>query len=510
MQEDFYFIKGETTWRDVARRVAHLVPLEYQEETARVIEKKLFVPSSPILRNTGSRLNRASCHDIGMDDNVRGIWQSAADTAQIFKSGGGGIGIDVSAVAPWGTPLNYAKEISLNATNPFGIATGPLSFMELIRITGRILGGGISGKAPGIMVTLLGTHPDIKAFIVAKNGCQKWLWFKDHVERHDPTTLWFRKQIEVFPTIWDIICHNMRLQSWAQVNLTVTIPAGPDSIDRDVWRLICENACKWADPGVGFIDNMNRHNPVHDVLGDMTFFNICGENPDYRNGTCFLGSTRLNTAIQKPGDWLDLRQAVRVGTRVLDCALESNPFPTLATAEQSRKLHRIGGGVSGWHTLLQQLGIPFLGPDALALAAEIAEVMMDEADKTSWQLAAESNGYMPGRRRNVSLMALAPNGHIAALPPAVSPCIYRDIYQANSYAQSLQMTPEQHVECVKVWQDKIDGGISYTASLPNDATWQDVDKLYRLSWEHGLKAMSVYRDGSLPGQPCKVEGNCAL
>ena len=104
-------------------------------------------------------------------------------------------------------------------------------------------------------------------------------------------------------------------------------------------------------------------------------------------------------------------------------------------------------------------------------------------------------------------MAIAPNGHIARVA-GCAPSIYPDLYDGAAYAKYLALTPEQHVEYLSAWQDIVDGGISYTASVPYDSSRADIHSLFRLAWQHGVKGMSVYRDRSNEDQPCKVNGEC--
>lgn len=466
---DKYLALGETAWPHIARRVAGLM-LNHEDEVRDALTHKLFLPSTPILRcaRIGS-LNMMSCHNLEVQNSIKGIWTAALQSALTFKSGGGGVGLDLSLLSPRGTPLRYAKETEDEEGNPLGVATGPVSFMPLYRETSLVLGASIGGKNPGIMVTLNAKHPDVLELINLKQANDRWQRF----------------------------------------NLTVTLDSGPDELSSGVWQEIVNAAWLGGEPGIAFLRNINSRNPVLKEYGRITTLNVCAENPDYGFGACALASAHLPNLITKLGDYGELHRIVHLMVFFLNRVIELNHYPFEEIRQQVRKLRRIGVGLMGWGELLEREGVPFASVYANSLAREVVKEVYEAADAASWKLAERDGGYMKGRRRNVTLLAIAPNGHIGKLGETTS-SIYPNLYDPDAYAAFLELTPRQHVNHVMAFQGGVDGGVAYTANVPNDASVSYVDELFRRAYSAGCSSMTVYRDGSRAGQPCNMNGSCSL
>ena len=254
---------------------------------------------------------------------------------------------------------------------------------------------------------------------------------------------------------------------------------------------------------LAYITNSNDKTPSGYPRLSGIITKNCSEIFMYHAGSCVLGSLVLPNVIEQLGDWALLRKNTRLLTRFLNRVIDVNHYPLAAIAQQTRKVRRIGVGVMGWATLLKREGIPFVSDVALSLASDIARNIYEAADLESWELAKVDGGYLPGRRRNATVMAIAPTGHIARIA-GVSHSIYAD------YTVGLGMSVEQHLDHVAAWQRWVDNAVSYTISFPNDAPVKVVDRAFRGAHERGLKAISVYRDGSREGQPCNVEGTCQI
>ncbi len=443
------------------------MPVSLQDEVRDALERKLFLPGTPILRNANAQgsLNMLSCHNMQIRNSVKLIWRAAEHIAEIFKSGGGGVGIELSKLSPRGTQLKYISPSSKGE----GVSTGPVSFLELYVMTGRLIGSARSGKDSGIMCLLSAHHDDIK----------EWITAKDEDGKLD-------------------LC-----------NLSCSFLKGPDSVSKDVWQRICYQAWKNGTPGVAYIDNMNKSNPVLDEYGLIETLNICGENPAYSYEGCVLSSIPLHNAITELGSWDELRRVARLQTLLLNRVVDVNHYPLPQFRESAHDLRRIGGGVMGFKTLLNREGIPMYSDEANALGKELASVIYASSSAASWELAEEEGGYRPGRRRNVSFMALAPNGHGSKFVECTA-CIYPDLYNPDEYKEHLEATPKQHIDHIAAWQGVVDGGVSYTVSVPNDSSPSRVEEIFRRAYDAGLKAVSTYRDSSRAGQPCTTEGSCSL
>lgn len=457
--ERYYMQTGEALWIQVAERVAMMMEPAYRRDTLEAVARHHFLPSTPILRNAPGVLNMPSCHNLKVGNSVEAIWSAAKETAIILKSGGGGVGLEFSDLgSAKGPPLKRLY----HDTDIDGRPSGPVSFLKLFDVTGAMVGRSRSGKPSGLMGLLSAHHPDVAEWIMAKDVDGRFSAF----------------------------------------NLSVSLNHGPDEMDAKLWDLICKQAWKNGTPGIVFLDNVNVYNPMLMELGPIETVNVCAENPAYPYGSCVLGSLVLPNLIKQIGEYDELRRMTKLAVRILDRVIDVNPYPLVALREQAEDLRRIGIGIMGANEIYQLAGVEYASLEANAIAHDIAIIIYDAANEASRELAREKGGYRLGKRRNVSLMAIAPNGHIGQLVNC-SPSIYMDLYDPKQYACYLGLTPEQHVDHIAAWQQVVDGGISYTATIPNDSTPEIVDRLFRYAYERGLKAMSVYRDGSRAGQPCE-------
>lgn len=450
---DKYLAPGEECWEDVADRVSGIMPNRAERETIfSLIASRKFVPNSPTLisANLPGGRNLMACHVVHVEDSIDGILEAAKQAASIFKSGGG-IGFEMSGISPAGTQLQYA---------PGGRASGPVSFMRIYdTLASVILEGGLRRAA--MMATLNASHPDIVEFVTCKASDGQL----------------------------------------ANFNISVTLDNGPDSVNSETWKLLCQNAYNNGEPGVVFLDHINASNPLLGSLGRITAVNACSEQPLYNFGSCVLGHVVLAHVIKKAGDYTELIRIVRMGIRFLNRVIDVNHYPLHRFAQVARSIRNIGLGVMGWADLLEAQGIPFVSRDALQLADEIAATIYRAADEESIKLALVDGGYRPGKRRNSFLTTIAPTGHTSRLA-GVESSIY------PPYHIGMRMTPDEHLNHVAAWQQHIDSAISYTISFPNDAPENIVDRIFMGAYERGINVMSVYRDLSRTGQPCHIGGNC--
>lgn len=449
-----YLAPGEG-WRRLCDRVSGI--MAYQEEREivfhQLLEKK-WLPNSPTLVNAGKAgsRNMMACHLLHVPNSIHGIFNANKYASLIFKSGGG-LGLELSELSPCGTELRYA---------PQGKASGPASFMKVFNATAQVvMEGGLRRAA--ILATLNASHPDIGRFIEAKT------------------------------TDGDL----------SSFNISVTLNNGPDSVNRELWCKIIECAHSNGEPGVIFLDNINSVNPTLGDFGPIKGSNACSEVPLYDMGSCVLASVALPNVISKLGNWFELQSNVKTIVRFLNRVIDMNHYPLPQIAQATRRDRRIGIGVMGWSDLLEKYNIPFASKEANVLATEICQAIYEAADKESWVLAKRDGGYLPSRRRNATLMAIAPTGHISRLA-GVSYSIYPE------YGKGLGLTPEQHLDAIKAWA-LVDNAVSYTVCYPHDASSSIVDRVYRGAWGRGLRAISCYRDMSREGQPlCKLDGSCSL
>jgi len=283
-------------------------------------------------------------------------------------------------------------------------------------------------------------------------------------------------------------------------------------VEQQNHRVVSVEPCGYADiyditvdeyHNLAYITNINDTTPAGMPRHSGIITHNCSELPLYGGESCNLASLNLPKVISHLGDYSLLQDTTRLMVDFLDRVIDCNPYPTPDIEVATKRTRRIGIGVMGFATLLEREGIPYDSSDVLDLAHEIALAIALAARGRSAELGAELGGYLPNRPRNVTTMAIAPTGHIHRIAH-VSPSIYLP------YHVALNMTPAQHIEYVRRWQMWVDGGVSYTVNIPHDAKYGDVDAIFRLAHEGGLKSIAVYRDGSRPGQPLKLgcPGRC--
>lgn len=449
-----YFADGED-WDLLCQRVSGIMPYNTgREKVYHDLLNMNWLPNSPTLVNAGKPggRNLMACHALHISDSIEGIFKTARDAAMIFKAGGG-LGLELSALTSRGTPLRYA---------PQGKASGPVSFLKVFDVTAQVvMEGGLRRAA--MLASLNSSHPDILEFI----SCKK-----------------VDKDLSNF-------------------NITITVDDGPDSVKREVWEAIVTRAWFNGEPGVGYLDLINETNPTLQEYGRIIALNACAELPLHDGGSCVLGSLVLPNIISGSGDLTKLEETTETLVKFLNRVVDVNNYPLPKIAQATRRTRSIGVGVMGFATLLERENIPYTSGYAIELADEIGSVIHRTANEVSWSLADKHGGYLPGRRRNDRLTAIAPTGHISRLA-GVSFSIYPE------FEDALAMTPEQHLDMLATWQKHVDSSISYTVNIQSDTEPSLVDRIFRMAYERGIKVVSVYRDGSRKNQPCTIEGKCEM
>jgi ribonucleoside-diphosphate reductase alpha chain len=337
---------------------------------------------------------------------------------------------------------------------------------------------------------------------------------------------------------------------------------------RKVFEHIVDLAWTNGEPGIIFLDRLNRDNPTPHI-GEIEATNPCGEQPLLPFESCNLGSINLVKLVSEKGelDWEKLGRTVRLAARFLDNVIEVNNYPIPQIDEMTRANRKIGLGVMGWADLLIVLGLAYNSAEAVQLGEKVMKFITDTAREVSRELAAERGAFpnfkgsvfdQKGAKavRNATSTTIAPTGTISIISNSssgieplfavsyvrqvldndilveVHPLFERIARERGFYSPELMkviaehgtvqdiaavpedvrrvfvtahdITPEDHIRMQAAFQKYTDNAVSKTVNFCNTATKEDVATVYRLAYQQGCKGVTIYRDGSRDMQVLSV------
>ena len=502
----------------------------WQEKFSSIIGDLLFIPSTPIWANMGKPdrpWQPSACFVLAVEDSLQSMYETLMHTALVFKSGGG-VGYNFSTIRPRGSLVRSTK----------GKASGVVELIKLYNASSNmVLQGGVRWGASMSILNI--DHPEIMDFIHAKL---------------DGGLTNFNLSVGVTDAFMEALAKGADWPLVFNGEVHVVLPAA------ELWQEIVKSAHACGDPGIIFLDTIQKSNPLPHKQLNCT--NPCGEQPLSPGESCLLGSVNLARLIG-PNNRIDrakLEEVVALAVRFLDNLIDIAEYPLEMIAEATRATRKIGLGFTGLADVLIWAGLPYDSDEGRRYAGEIAKLIQQTARETSRALAEEkgcfpewgNSIYYPDEKiRNAARVTIAPTGSVTTIagcegygiepvfavaykkatnvvgdfevfsPLFLEACQKTGVPNSALEEVALKGTcqgvegipleiqrifkgahdiaPEDHVLMQAEVQRCIDNAVSKTINLPNHATIEDVDRCFKMAYELGLKGITIFRDGCKEG-----------
>jgi len=505
--------------------------VEWEEKFYTLMTDLKFLPNSPTLMNAGKDMGQlAACFVLPVGDSINSIFDTLKNAALILQSGGG-TGFSFSRLRP--------KADIVRSTG--GIASGPVSFMRIYNTATEVIkqGGARRGANMGILRI---DHPDILEFI--------------KIKRSEGELTNFNISVAVTGIFMDALKNN---EEYELINPRSKVVVGKLKA-RVVFDEMVESAWETGDPGIIFIDRINRANPTPHI-GTMESTNPCGEQPLLPYEACVLGSMNLSKYVKDSKryiEWDALSRDIRTAVRFLDNSIDVNKYPIQKIEEMHKGNRKIGLGVMGWADMLILLNIPYNHKEAFSLARDLMRFVRATAREASVELA-EIKGVFPNfkgsiydfqgmpRVRNATTTTIAPTGTLSIISDCSSgiepifALAYKrlildsELYEINRYFFEIakdkgfyseemekkviekghlrgikeipneikrlfktahEIHPEDHIEMQASFQEYTDNAVSKTINMPYRSKKEDVARAFLLAYEKGCKGITIFRSGT--------------
>jgi ribonucleoside-diphosphate reductase alpha chain len=459
------------TWGDIVRRVVgHVSKAEtdsvkrdyFYDSMTEVMLNREFVPNTPCLVNAGKPKGQlAACFVLNVPDSISGIMQHAQNVAIIHQTGGG-TGMTYEFLRPAGSMVNSTR----------GVASGPVSFMNIVNGTTEVVkqGGVRRGANMGILSI---KHPDVLRFIHAKNDQHSLTNFNISVTVTDKfmqsvdNKEWFQTEFENEDWTQDVFdpvtganyvvyrrpngetatfADKLAFETSDLSDCTIENPPSPGMVYApDIWNRVVASAHKYAEPGIIFIDEVNRHNHMISTMGPIHACNPCGEQMLHFNNSCNLGSIDVAKFYKKVGDgtnpeecidWARLARTTHLCTQFLDNVVDAGHFPLPEIDDVVKRTRPVGLGIMGFADLCLALKVTYGEQDSMELMERVMGFIRREAWMASLRLGAEKGVFpelegnredyarflydeigiprdMPLTPRNYEVTTIAPTGTIS-------------------------------------------------------------------------------------------------
>jgi len=518
VHEEKYRGQGET-FKDAMTRVAEALKDNegHFNNFRTILYNQRFLPAGRVQSAMGAprRVTPYNCFvSTTIEDSMDGIMDAARRAAETMRLGGG-IGYDFSTLRPRGALIKSLESKS----------SGPLSFMGIFDAVCKTIAS--AGHRRGAQMGVLRVdHPDIEEFVTAKNNMTELTDFNISVGVTDKFMTAVKEG-----TDFDLVFNG-------EVRKTVDARALWDKIMRSTWD--------WAEPGILFIDRINKKNNLH-YCETIAATNPCGEQPLPPNGACLLGSFNLvKYVIEHDGKYVfnmnQLRNDIPHVVRAMDNVVDRATYPLREQELEAKSKRRMGLGVTGVANAIEALGFEYGSDRFLQTLEEIMGVIRDVAYTSSVELAIEKGAFPLFRReyldsefaktlpdhirnliseygiRNSHLLSVAPTGTISlsadnvssGIEPPFSLFYDRKIQEfdgertvrVEDYGYSVfkvegktanELSVFDHVKVLNVASKFVDSACSKTCNVGDDVTWEDFKKIYMDAYDGGASGCTTFR-----------------
>ena len=555
------------TWRRVVRTLAAVEQdaAHWEERFFALLQDFKFLPGGRIQAGAGTHrhVTLFNCFVMGpVEDSIPGIFRALEEGAVTMQQGGG-IGIDFSTLRPRGTLTKGAG----------GVASGPVSFMQVWdAMCGTILSTG--ARRGAMMATLRCDHPDIEEFVTAKQQAGQLRRFNMSVQVSDAFMAAVRSGADwplLFPAEAFEADGETVMREWPGSDGPVACRILRHVRARELWELILRATYDHAEPGVLFIERINRLNNLW-YREHICATNPCGEIPLPPYGACDLGSLNLTRFISAPFtpeariERKRLEEAAGIAVRLLDNVIDASRFPLPRQTENARGSRRIGLGITGLADALVMLGLRYGSEPSFAVATDIMRSICHAAYRASIEIAKEKGSFpfferdkylqgpfiksLPGDIqaaiaehgiRNSHLLAIAPTGTISLLAGNVSSGlepIFAASYERkvltgdgttkeflltdhaleewraaerpgrpDSFVTTAELPVTAHLAMQAALQPYVDNSISKTINVPQHYAFDDFKRIYDLAYDQGLKGCTTFRPNPVTGAILSEDGS---
>lgn len=509
-----YLTQGED-FRDGMSRIASTLSetTEQFHQMRELLLDQRFLPAGRIQASVGAPRNTTpyNCFVSGtIEDSMDGIMDRAKEAALTMKLGGG-IGYDFSTIRNSG-----ANIVTLDSH-----ASGPLSFMEVFdAVCGTVASAGHRRGAQ--MAVLRVDHPDIEAYIHAKNNHDKFTNFNTSVGITDE----FMEAVEN-DTDFDLKFNGVTKK---------TVNA------RYLWNAIMRSTWDWAEPGVLFIDRINNENNLH-YCETISATNPCGEQPLPPYGACLLGSFNLTKYVGSEFDWKKFKEDIPLAVRMLDNVIDEATYPLPQQEKEAKDKRRMGIGITGLANAGEVLGYAYGSTPFLDFTEKVLSTLRDCAYRASVELAKEKgafplfdveeylkSGYMKRMPksirnaikehgiRNSHLLSIAPTGTISMgadnVSSGIEPVFALEYEATINFPTGIEkvkmidygyrewgvkgvtaneLGAMDHIRVLNVASYYIDSACSKTCNVADNVTFEEFKDLYLEAYRGGSKGCTTFR-----------------